>query len=147
MNKYFAYGVNLNEDRFRGRCPSIKFISKAILEDYEYTFPRRHRNWEGGVAGVSKKLNSIVEGVIYTISDTDMKKLDEIENIPGGEYTREKVTVTLKDNSTDMVWIYIPCPDEKKYYKPSQEYIEKIVEGAKRHNLSNNFIAMLKSHL
>ncbi len=146
MIKYFAYGANLNEDRFKQRCPSVTFLSKATLEGYEYTFPRRHRNWDGGVAGVSKKENSLVEGVIYSISKDDVQKLDEIENIPGGEYTRETVKVKQENGDVSEAWIYVPCPDKKPYYKPSKEYLDVILQGAVEHKLSQDFIKMLESH-
>jgi gamma-glutamylcyclotransferase len=137
MEKYFAYGSNINLRQMKERCPSSVFHSKATLKDYKLVFPfESSARWGGGVSGIKKENGDEVEGVVYEMTDADIKTLDGWET----GYDREKIKVTTEDGRALDVWVYIPKTDFKREYKPSKKYIETILEGAKQHKMSDKFI-------
>ena len=147
MDNYFAYGSNLNIDQMISRCPSAKILCVAKLINHKIAFTRTHRNWPGGVASVLEKTYRFVEGVIYQVTHEDLLKLDDIENVQGGEYFRvEKSLIVSKDKSIKS-WVYIAHPMEGGPFHPSKEYIETIIVGAKAHGLSDTFLKDLYSYI
>lgn len=144
MQYYYAYGSNLNLKQMTTRCPSAQVISIAKLNDYVVIFPRKHRNWPAGVASVEAKVASMVEGVIYSISDADLLALDEAENLSANEYFREEMVFNV-DGKTQKAWVYIANEMPDAPYLPDQTYMTRIIDGAKEHGLSDAYIEYLKS--
>src|SRR5512138_3517065 len=95
---YFAYGSNLDFAQMKGRCPSASFVGKAILPDHRLVFPRGSRKM-GGVAGVAPAKGKEVWGVVYTITESDLSLLDDIEGFDTerskalNAYNRKIITV------------------------------------------------------
>ncbi|HEB76696.1 MAG TPA: gamma-glutamylcyclotransferase [Nitrospirae bacterium] len=143
MEKYFAYASNINMRQMRQRCPSVKFLSRAKLKGYRLAFVLWSERWGGGVAGIIPDPGGEVEGVLYGISCDDLKRLDGFESVDRGRYYREKVMVELPDGSTAEAWVYLPHPDPRGPFTPSQTYLETIIEGAREHGLSGEFIERL----
>ncbi len=147
MENYFAYGSNLNVNQMKSRCPSAEILCNAKLMNYQICFPRTHRNWPGGVASAEEKKYKSVEGVIYTITHEDLLKLDDIENVNGGEYFRVKKALKLPTGKDIESWVYFAHHMKEGLFHPSNEYILTIIEGAKAHGLSDNFLEELNSYI
>jgi len=148
MEIYFAYGANVNEEEMKRRCTSAQTISTGILGDYQIAFVFESDRWAGGVAGIRPKQGSRVEGVIYRISADDLQQLDKIENVHKKWYVRKKVDVRTRDVQTVKAYVYVPHPDSiKKKVRPSASYLENIIEGARKHGLSDGYIKWLENLL
>lgn len=145
MQKYFAYGSNLDFDHFKSRCPSAIFFEKAVLEGYQLTFPHYDSEWRGGVAGIIPLDDMKVEGVIYEISDLDLNKLDEYEYIARGDYQRKYVIVKTFYGKSIDVWTYTTRGTGDTFYKPTELYKELIINGAILHGLSQEYIDYLRN--
>lgn len=142
MNNYFAYGSNLNIKQMKTRCPSAEIYGKGYLKEYELIFPRKHRNWPAGVASVGNNKEKTVEGVIYQVSDEDLLKLDEAENLKAEEYFRNELIIETEQASINA-WVYIANPMEEAPYLPDNSYMDRIISGAKQHSLSDAYIRSL----
>lgn len=149
---YFAYGSNLDPDQMRARCPESKVVGLAALRDHKLSFPLTSHDWGGGVAGISVAHGSAVWGVVYDLSDGDLKRLDAYEHYvgPGDQhnlYDRDQVFVDLKradDGSFPRrirAWIYVPR--QANPAPPSRRYLDAILKGAKHHRLPDEYIAAL----
>lgn len=145
MQKYFAYGSNLDFLHFKSRCPSAIFSEKAFLEDYKLTFPQYDIEWKGGVAGIIPSEKSIVEGVIYTISDKDLDILDSYEDVAKGDYRREYMTLKNIENREVGAWTYVPKGMGNIFCKPTKAYKSLIINGAIQNNFSKSYIEFLES--
>jgi len=77
--KYFAYGSNLDLAQMKIRCPSSELISKGSLSGYRLTFNRYSNGWGGGVADVIQSKGSEVLGLVFKLSDSDIKRRDSSE--------------------------------------------------------------------
>jgi gamma-glutamylcyclotransferase (GGCT)/AIG2-like uncharacterized protein YtfP len=85
--------------RNHGILKNDKFLGNAVLEGY-------------GLYNVSsfpciiKQNDAAVKGEAYNISESTLKRLDELEN-EGVLYTRRLVTIDLKSNKKVNAYVYI----------------------------------------
>ena len=106
----------------------------AILEGWKLEFNKiASRNPKEGFANIVKTKNSVVEGVLYTVQESDIEKLDKYEGYPN-HYEKIKVRVKLKNGEEVETIIYIAKSIAKsnkvrKGLKPSKEYLNHLLKG------------------
>ena len=127
---YFAYGSNMNPKRMQER--GIKFSRRedAILEGWRLEFNKvASRNPKEGYANIEPDKETVVEGILYEIQNSDLEKLDIREGYPR-HYNREKVKVKL-DNGEEIETItYIAQLDKvRDGLKPSKRYLNHLLRG------------------
>ncbi|MFI3242533.1 MAG: gamma-glutamylcyclotransferase [Alphaproteobacteria bacterium] len=81
---YFAYGSNMCIFQMLNRCPNSQPLGTAILPDYKTT--QRH------YADIDYCEGSEVYGVLFSITEEDLKELDIYEGYPD-LYTRKEVEI------------------------------------------------------
>ena len=137
---YFAYGSNLNFRQMKKRCPGTRIISRAEKNNHTLCFPMvSSMRGNSGVASIKKSKGNTVEGVVYRITAEDMKSLDEFEAL-GKRYTRKKIYIFKPGNIKKLVWTYVAISDHQNNFRPSAEYLDLILSGAKFHKLSNGYM-------
>ena len=87
-------------------------------------------------------------GVVYELSCSDLARLDECEGVPN-RYRREELSVNpLGENSEggteQAAWVYIAVPQAGGPFKPSPEYLQTIVDGAREHGLPEDYITEIE---
>ena len=82
---YFAYGSNMNPERIRYRIPEARGLGRAVLKGYKLT--------ERLYADIDRARGGRVEGVLYCISETVLRRLDFHEGYPK---TYERVAVMVE---------------------------------------------------
>ena len=138
---YFAYGSNMDPDQMRKRCPGCAFVAPARLPDHRLVFSRSWAAWGGaGVADIQASPGSVVEGVVWEISETHRDALDEYEEYPTA-YTRKDVVVETFEGKTMTAFAYFAKPFGR--YRPGRRYLQSLIEGARAHGLSPEYIAFL----
>jgi gamma-glutamylcyclotransferase (GGCT)/AIG2-like uncharacterized protein YtfP len=147
MELYFAYGSNLSTERMTARCPSAEVFSRAVLHGFRLCFPRTHRNWPGGVAGIVSSPGDDVEGVLYRLSAEDLLTLDGFENVAGGSYVRQRLELETPNGRIESAWVYIAQPIEGGPFPPSRRYLGTILIGAREHRLPEGYVRKLESFL
>lgn len=78
---YFAYGSNMNEQRMLERCPGARLVGKATLAGYRLV--------ERLYADVEPLSGKVVEGVLWTVTESDVYRLDGYEGVEHGIYARK----------------------------------------------------------
>jgi gamma-glutamylcyclotransferase (GGCT)/AIG2-like uncharacterized protein YtfP len=140
---YFAYGSNMHPGQMQKRCPGCTVIATARLRDYQLAFSRLSATWRGGgVANIQPATGSIVEGVVWKITEAHREALDRYEDYPVS-YTRKDVTVEGIDGRTLAAFAYFARPAGA--YKPSRRYLQQIIQGARAHDLSPGYVAFLEA--
>lgn len=115
---YFAYGMNTNQEEMAYRCPNARALGKAILPGYRLEFK--------SFATIVPSPKETVEGVLWTITDTDESALDMLEGYP--EFY-DKKTVSVEHNGQSYIAMtYIMGPREQGY-APSEGYYSMVSEG------------------
>ena len=142
---YFAYGSNMLESQMRGRCPSARFLRAGRLHNYRLFFPRWSDRWGCGVAGVKPNPGDVVEGVLYTLSLTDLKELDEIEGVSAGRYQRVQTSIEFDEEEHLECWMYLAIEREHASCQPSKAYREALLRGALEHGLSDSYTDHLRT--
>ena len=133
---YFAYGYNMDPRQIRRRCPTARFLSTAVLPDFELAFTLRSRRRRCGVANVRPSPGKEVHGILYRINGSrDWEVLDAAEgHVPerryGNRYKKAAVEV-LKQNHPQRVYtvIYLGVI-ENNPPPPSAAYLRQMLAGA-----------------
>ena len=140
---YFAYGSNMHPDQMRKRCPGCSFIAAARLRDHRLVFSRPWAAWDGaGVADIQASPGSIVEGVVWEITETHRDALDAYEEYPTA-YTRRDVVVETFEEKTLTAFAYFANPMGS--YRPGRRYLQSLIDGARAHRLSPGYVAWLEA--
>lgn len=148
---YFAYGSNLNWEQMKERCPSASFYCRASLSNYRIDFTRKSSERNCGVADIVRDENNTVYGVVYRIDEIDLGKLDKHEGyVPqrdNNAYKRIEIMVFEEDNKEEPIiaFTYEVVRKEFGKYKPSKEYKNLILTGAKYWNLPKEYIKFLEN--
>lgn len=128
--------------RFRDYGVSIEGPGRAaVLRDHHLLFNKRSTNDKSGKANVAERAGSDVWGVLYTVRDSDLGRLDKGE----GGYRRVRFSVCLTDNTSTDAWVYVAKkPDNDSALRPFTWYKRFLVEGAREHSLPVDYIASLE---
>ena len=87
---YFAYGMNTNKEEMAYRCPNARAMGRAILSGYRLEFK--------SFATIVPNPKESVEGVLWTITDSDESALDMLEGYP--EFYDKKTVSVEHDNQS-----------------------------------------------
>ena len=140
---YFAYGSNMHPGQMRKRCPGCTFVAAATLRDHRLVFSRLWAAWGGGgVADIQPAPGSVVEGIVWDITETHRRALDEYEEYPKA-YTRKDVVVETFDGRPLTAFAYVARP--AGIHNPRRRYLRQIIDGACAHGLSPEYIALLEA--
>lgn len=131
---YFAYGSNLCVQQMARRCPGAVDPRPATLPDHDWLINQR------GVATVEPFEGARVHGVLWRVTDADLDALDSAEGVPV-RYRRDRLTVELADGHA-QAWVYIDHRVEPGPPRPG--YLERIIDGARHHDLPQRWIHFLR---
>jgi gamma-glutamylcyclotransferase (GGCT)/AIG2-like uncharacterized protein YtfP len=130
MIKYFSYGSNMSEHRMKVER-KINFISRkfAILENYKLIFNKVSKNnIYIGYANIIESKGDFVEGVLYEISDSDLKIINKFEGFPI-HYYKTDIEVICDDQKICAV-VYIANPTMiRENIKPDKKYLNYLLEA------------------
>jgi cation transport regulator ChaC len=132
----------MHPGQMRQRCPGCVLVGAATLRDYRLVFSRPFAAWDGrGVADIEAWPAGLVEGVLWDITEADRDALDAYEQYPT-EYTRAEVSVATTSGRTVAAFAYVARP--LGTFRPGRRYRDALVEGARAHGLSPEYIRFLE---
>jgi gamma-glutamylcyclotransferase len=130
---YFAYGMNTNRDEMSYRCPTAVPMGKAILPGYRFEFK--------SFATIVPDADSSVEGVLWTITESDEQALDILEGYPEF-YDKKHVKVSQGIDYIAMTYIMNP---REHGFSPSDGYYGMVSEGYQQFGLSQQQLLEARS--
>lgn len=138
----FAFGSNMCSGRFRAYGVSPEGAGRAaVLPGHRLLFNKKSTDDKSGKANVAAHAGSDIWGVLYTIPDGDLEKLDKGE----GGYRRVRLSLRLTDNTNTDAWVYVAKkPTNDPALRPYTWYKRFLVEGAQEHALPSEYIAELE---
>jgi gamma-glutamylcyclotransferase len=142
---YFAYGSNLWIDQMAARTGPIATGEDrprvARLSDHRLVF--NMRGGDGQVYANVESPGAAVIGVIYRCTSAALDKLDGYER----GYERRQVLVTDEDGATLEAVVYVAKPNRVvSGGKPSADYLEKVLRGARQHGLPEAYIREIEAN-
>lgn len=131
---YFAYGSNMDVDQMADRCPKAIFVGTAALPDNEFALDSE------GVATIVPSCGRMVYGVLWLIANSDECYLDAYEGVGTGCYRKATLRVSSDSGRIYPALVYISKrgPHDGITYRP--DYLERIIESARRHGLDKVYI-------
>jgi gamma-glutamylcyclotransferase (GGCT)/AIG2-like uncharacterized protein YtfP len=123
--KYFAYGMNTNRVEMFIRCPNARSLGAATLPYHEFRFARH--------ADVLESRTSIVDGVLWEITDLCLKSLDILEGYP---YYYNRKTAIVEHNGQEIDAMVYYMIGNQVDSPPSESYLRMLYDGYKVHGLS-----------
>ncbi len=130
VQRYFAYGSNMNPARVRARGLLVERAEGARLAGFRLQFDKTSRKHpDVGHANLVYAPDSFVEGVLYWLeSPGEIAKMDPFESAPVN-YSREVVQVVAASGSI-TTWTYFANPAVRREgLKPPRSYLEHLLAG------------------
>lgn len=136
---YFAYGSNLKSERMRQRVPSARSEAVAFLDHHRLVCNKRGRDGSAK-ANLVRAAGHRVWGVIYRIEQADLALLDRFET----GYERVEVEVCTTAGGAHRASTYrsdriIGDPIPFDWYRAM------ILEGAREHDLPEDYLSVLEA--
>ncbi len=137
MERYFAYGSNLNLTDLERWCLRIgrpvALMGAAVpayLPDHEVVFDFLSESRRGGVLDLRPAIGKVVPGALFEVVDDDLKTLDLKEGAPL-IYRRAKKRVLLADGGEVEAVAYEVAPDHRSQspVSPAEGYVGIVAEG------------------
>lgn len=138
---YFAYASNMNRAQVRQRAGEWAEEKIARLDGYELNFDKVARGGTG-TANIVPVGGKVVWGVLYRVTEQQLKALDRFEGVPE-HYRRSEVTVVDEQENRISAQVYL-ARKVRRGLKPDRLYLQRILEGAEEHGLPRDYIEALK---
>ncbi|MCS6897348.1 MAG: gamma-glutamylcyclotransferase [Nitrospira sp.] len=141
---YFAYGSNLLREQMVKRTKENGEARRARLDGYRLVFNKQGGDGTGK-ANIIPDHGGTVWGAVYRCSPNALNDLDRCEGVSGGHYTRKKVRVRVDSGEAVEAIAYMAGNQFiNNELRPSQEYLEIILRGAREHDLPDEYIRRLE---
>jgi len=138
---YFAYASNMSRAQMKQRAGDWQEEKLARLENYELNFDKIARGGTG-TGNIVLGEGKVVHGVLYRLSEQQMRALDRFESVPE-HYRRIEVNVVDAEGNKVAAQAYL-ARKVRKGLKPDRAYLQRIIEGAEEHNLPADYVEQLK---
>jgi len=135
---YFAYGSNMKTERMSKRVPSANAVGRAKILNKRLVCNKKSK-YGSGKANLTDSPGDVVWGVLYEITDADLRKLDRFE----GDYRRVAVEVLNEQEHPIVVQTYVSGKLTTEPI-PYDWYKALIVEGAREHRLPEDYLKLLE---
>lgn len=135
---YFAYGSNMNLEQMKKRCPSAVFLKKVRLKGYKFVYDGCSSLRKCAVANIVRSENDTVWGALFEVDSECIDSLDRYEGFPFS-YQKETLEVIDEQNRKYDALVYVREP--QMIVKPSDEYRNVVLDGAKNCELPKDYIA------
>lgn len=141
---YFAFGSNMDKKRMEYRTHESSERQKGIMKDWKLVFNKIKDEERGsGYANIEPEIGSVVEGIIYKVSEDAIKKLDRREGVPD-DYLQETKSVENDNQESINCIVYIANRSKiNNSLKPEQWYLNHLLEG--KEFLTENYYSVLKN--
>ena len=140
---YFSYGSFMDSETLRKHAPSARFITRAVLPNYEVQFNFLSKTYSGGGTGVEPAPGKVARGVVYEVSPEDLQHLDTIEGVPQGIYYRQRIMVVDEGGNLLEAETY-RTTEPKGPFKTTRRYLGLMLKGAKEHGLDPRYVRELE---
>ncbi len=132
----------MNRAQMLSRAGQILEEELARLENYELVFNKKARGGSA-TANIRPAAGKTVHGVLYKIPESAYRSLDRFEGVPE-HYRRIEVMATNEAGKKIAAQAYIATKVEKGLH-PAAHYLQVILDGAKEHGLSAEYIGEIKA--
>ncbi len=138
---YAAYGSNMDPAQMAERCPHSPQRASGWLEGWRLAFGGDDIGWDGAMATVVEEAGQRVFVVLYEVSATDERDLDQWDGVGLGYYRKAKVRVATLDGDV-LAWLYVLNAYEGGL--PSARYLGIIADAAEVAGAPHDYVKALR---
>jgi gamma-glutamylcyclotransferase (GGCT)/AIG2-like uncharacterized protein YtfP len=120
---YFAYGAGMNRKGTRERCPNAREVGRTVLRGCKVV--------ERKYADIDQSSGSTVDGLVWSVTDSDLEQLDKYEGCPSC-YIRHQVVVEFLRDSTELKCFVYEMTAKKRLSVMEFHIMSTIVSGVAR---------------
>jgi len=140
---YFAYGANLDANRFKKYRMNYEAVGVARVPDYALTFTFPCEYLGKGYADIAAEPGGTVWGFVYKLDWVSFFLLDVMEWAAFNQYRRIPVEAILQDGTRLVVEAY-QARYPREGLAPSQLYLTNIVKSSVLHGFPDDYRARLE---
>lgn len=128
---YFAYGSNMDLDRFRDRVGDWISVQRASLPKHQLRFASMVQSEGGGGAVVDPSKGGQVYGVLFEITQAQIEAMDREEFDPTRdvETTGKRVQMSVETDAGPLTAQLYTVDDDGGFLAPSESYLRHILRG------------------
>jgi gamma-glutamylcyclotransferase len=115
----------------RNRCPSARPLGRARLAGHALAFGGHSGHWGGAVASVVRARGQAVEGMLYALSEADLRALDGFEGHPWA-YERQTRIVTTENGARRRAVLYALRAPGPRPRPPAPRYLAVVWRAYER---------------
>jgi len=130
IDRYFAYGSNMNPERVRKRGLRFTAVEGAVLANVRLVFDKASRRHPHAAhANIAYAPGETVEGALFRLASADeILKMDPFERAPWN-YGRDAVQVRAGD-AAHWAWTYFANPAVRRNgLHPPASYLAHMLAG------------------
>jgi hypothetical protein len=147
--KYFAYGSNMLDERLQSpdRVPDATFQTIGSVRGYKLRFHKRSVD-KSGKCNIIKtdSTGDVVSGVVFEVSDDQLKALDKAEGLGQGYHHDCNIPVRLPDGTEMPILAYVADSNFiEDTLIPYGWYHRLVIAGAEQHQLPKEYIEDLQA--
>lgn len=118
-------------------------VGTGWLEDWRLTFAGEDLvGWEGAVTTIVPSPGDRVFVALYDVHPWDEARLDEVEGVQAGTYTKLHLRVSTLDGDV-TAWVYVLVGFEGGL--PTTWYLNEIATAAQRAGAPDDYVQSLRS--
>ena len=88
---YFAFGSNMHLQQMAARCRDSRIFAKGILRSYKWQI-----NSRGGANVIEGNREDLVEGIVFTVSPSDVQALRHYEGVKRQFYAERELDIEVE---------------------------------------------------
>jgi|SRR3990167_8649023 len=142
---YFAYGSNMlrsrleNQKKGKERIGQVVDHGVAVLLGHAIKFNKKSIDGSGKTNIIGENTSKVF-GIIYELTDEQIKLLDKIE----AGYKKSTVDTLLEGNTVRAdTYFAIPKKTDNNLL-PTRDYLSFLILGAKEHNFPEDYVEFLE---
>jgi len=126
----------------RAYCPHSPMVGTGWLEDWRLTFAGEDIvGWEGAVTTIVPSEGDRVFVALYDVHPWDEVRLDEVEGVEAGTYTKLHMRVSTLDGDV-TAWVYVLVGYEGGL--PTSWYLNEIANAAQKAGAPDDYVSQLR---
>jgi sulfite reductase (NADPH) flavoprotein alpha-component len=146
MHSYFGYGANMSARAFAVKGVESHGARIAIARGWKLVFAvDMVLPSEGHFASIAPRRandpSPPVQGILHDLDDQGLANMDRFEGV-GHNYRRITVPVETAERVVDAQ-AYVVLPKRERVGRPSQRYLNLLVEGARAHGIEADYVTWL----
>jgi hypothetical protein len=136
---YFAYGSNMSLEQLKDRVGTIYDKSTGVIKNYAFSYNKKSKDGSSK-ANITRSESGSTPGVCVELDLVGFKKLQKIEK------GYETIEVPFYSSAGTMIISKTFISKSISNTPPNQDYIDKVVQGARENQLPEEYIETVLSN-